>query len=134
MAYQKTPNEFCYETHRLRMNAILQQLIDRERVNVARFNTGHMTTIIATDGSTVRINGDLGPQDASMGWVDKYSKWTQEDPHDPQYILIRLMIDTGTVPNMDEFHGSQNDPSCYGHDFNTFDVRIKRTDVIDYFH
>lgn len=124
------------DTQHSDMEKVIQQLADKGRLKVKRFDVGHYSTFTLTDGTTTTlttVSGFLEGQDVYMGWSEEYCKWTEQDPTDPERIIIRLMIDRGKMPVMLEFEGCENEACCNGDTFGVFDIRINRRDVVDDF-
>ena len=118
------------------MEQVIQQLADERRLKVTRCDIGHYATFTLKDGTTTTlttVSGFLEGQDVYMGWSDEYCKWTEQDPTDPERIIIRLMIDRDTMPKLPEFEGCQNKACCNGDTFGVFTIRINRCDVVDDF-
>ena len=118
------------------MEKVIQQLANEGRLKVSRYDIGHYATFKLKDGTTTTlttVSGFLDGQDVSMGWSDEYCKWTEQDPADPERIIIRLMIDRGKMPVMLEFDGCENEACCNGDTFGVFVIRINRRDVVDDF-
>lgn len=126
--YEASPNQEISDEDR--MQAVLQELANQDRIQVTRSSEGHSTIMYSADlSTTVTVGGWLIGQDMSQGWIQQYSLWTEEA--DDNCIRIRLMIETDVVPDLPEFHGCSNESLCNLDYFHNFTICIKRYCVID---